>query len=251
MTKHCKYCGIRKVSSEFNTNPRMKDGLRTGCRECNNKANKAWRKLNASTVHNTKKFCTGCHTNKTAKEFNQNKSARDGLQSICKLCSTKRAIEYRKTEPEKIRKQDKLSRTRRAHKRSAEFKRWYVANRHNVLTYQAQRYKANAEYFIAQRREYQRNHPEVVRAASHNRRARKKKAKGYTTGKQTQGRIDYYGGLCWICKAPYAVMDHVIALSRGGTNWPANLRPACKACNSSKGSKHPKAFLETRASSRA
>jgi 5-methylcytosine-specific restriction endonuclease McrA len=27
----------------------------------------------------------------------------------------------------------------------------------------------------------------------------------------------------------------VIPLSVGGTNWPANLRPACRSCNSAKG----------------
>jgi hypothetical protein len=33
--------------------------------------------------------------------------------------------------------------------------------------------------------------------------------------------------------------DHVKPLARGGSNWPANLRPACKSCNSRKGARWP------------
>jgi len=38
-------------------------------------------------------------------------------------------------------------------------------------------------------------------------------------------------------------VDHVIQLSRGGSNWPTNLRPACSACNTQKG---PKTLREWR-----
>lgn len=60
-------------------------------------------------------------------------------------------------------------------------------------------------------------------------------APGCATREQVRARIAYYGGLCWICrKAPYTEMDHVIPISRGGSKWPANLRPVCRRCNSRK-----------------
>jgi 5-methylcytosine-specific restriction endonuclease McrA len=39
-------------------------------------------------------------------------------------------------------------------------------------------------------------------------------------------------------------IEHRIPLSRGGSNWPANLAPACKTCNSSKGTKTEKEYRE-------
>ena len=80
-----------------------------------------------------------------------------------------------------------------------------------------------------------RNWP-LVLASAQRRRGRRKGAAGSFTLVQARARFDYYGGLCWICRAAVAsCMDHVIALCNGGSNHPANLRPACRPCNSAKG----------------
>lgn len=69
---------------------------------------------------------------------------------------------------------------------------------------------------------------------------RKRQAAGHASRQQIQARIDFYGGLCWICRAaPARAMDHVKPLACGGSNWPANLRPACTSCNSRKGARWP------------
>lgn len=69
---------------------------------------------------------------------------------------------------------------------------------------------------------------------------RMREAKGFTTAAQLVSRIAYYGGMCWICRtAPYEEIDHVKPISMGGTNWPANLRPACRKCNLAKGAQWP------------
>lgn len=72
------------------------------------------------------------------------------------------------------------------------------------------------------------------------RHARMAAAAGSATADAIASRIEYYGRLCWICRtAPYEAIDHVKPIRHGGSNWPANLRPACKSCNSRKGSKWP------------
>ncbi|MFD6469381.1 HNH endonuclease [Streptomyces goshikiensis] len=44
--------------------------------------------------------------------------------------------------------------------------------------------------------------------------------------------------LCSLCNArPATTADHVIPLSRGGTNDISNLRPACAPCNFSRGNR--------------
>lgn len=42
---------------------------------------------------------------------------------------------------------------------------------------------------------------------------------------------------CVYCSATPTSVDHVVPLSRGGTHWEGNLVPACKRCNSSKGTR--------------
>lgn len=46
----------------------------------------------------------------------------------------------------------------------------------------------------------------------------------------------YRGGRCWLCGHLGAdTLDHVVPVSKGGTNDPDNLRPAHRACNSARG----------------
>jgi len=57
---------------------------------------------------------------------------------------------------------------------------------------------------------------------------------GYTTPEHIAGRWAMWGDRCYLCGDPATATDHVIPLSYGGTHWPANLRPICTWCNSSK-----------------
>lgn len=47
-------------------------------------------------------------------------------------------------------------------------------------------------------------------------------------------RLRAFGYLCWICGGHGDTIDHVKPLSKGGLNIPANMRPACRRCNSRK-----------------
>lgn len=83
------------------------------------------------------------------------------------------------------------------------------------------------------------------------RRARRnREADGCFSRAQWEERKSMYGGQCYLCKllyrknTPANTIDHVIPLSRGGANWPANLRPACTSCNASKGDKTLQEYQE-------
>lgn len=67
------------------------------------------------------------------------------------------------------------------------------------------------------------------------RRERLRRAGGRCAREAKRQRWALYGNLCWVCHAPATHSDHVIAVARGGSNWPANIRPACRRCNCSKG----------------
>lgn len=86
-----------------------------------------------------------------------------------------------------------------------------------------------------QMREWYKNNRTKWRLIDNRRRSKELGAAGSATVEQMQGRIDYYGGLCYICQsAPYEAIDHVIPLAKNGTNWPANLRPICRKHNAMK-----------------
>ncbi len=56
---------------------------------------------------------------------------------------------------------------------------------------------------------------------------------------QLVARVDLYANHCWMCGAEATEIDHVKPLSAGGSNWPANLRPACHPCNRAKSNHWP------------
>lgn len=73
----------------------------------------------------------------------------------------------------------------------------------------------------------------------HVRRARKANAAGELTLDQWLAVYRFYEGRCVYCGRPANTMDHVLAMSRGGTHSVDNIVPACKSCNSSKRSQTP------------
>jgi hypothetical protein len=77
------------------------------------------------------------------------------------------------------------------------------------------------------------------RVAKPRRKALEDTALGDVGATSLQARVDYYGGRCWMCGAAWTCIDHVKPLSRGGSNWPANLRPACRSCNARKHNRWP------------
>ena len=84
-------------------------------------------------------------------------------------------------------------------------------------------------------------HPERNSFNSRQYERRKRNATGTCTEAQLQARIDFYGRRCYLCGCDWDALpkqdqtiDHVIPISKGGTNWPVNLRPACRTCNTQK-----------------
>lgn len=83
----------------------------------------------------------------------------------------------------------------------------------------------------------------IKRVSVLGRRARKIGASGAADASAIAARWSMWGGQCWMCGALASATDHVKPLAKGGSNWAANLRPACRSCNSSKGDRWPFAGL--------
>lgn len=118
-----------------------------------------------------------------------------------------------------------------------------------IAAYSRRYYAAHKEQWLARREEsrrWWRENRDKARVYKLRRRALKSNAAGTCTAEQLQARIAFYGGLCWVpgCRKPYEAVDHVIALSKGGSNWAANLRPICKHHNSQKGARDWRPFAK-------
>lgn len=61
---------------------------------------------------------------------------------------------------------------------------------------------------------------------------------GACTIEQWMNRVSFYGWRCAYCKKTLndstLTVDHRIPISKNGPNWPSNLVPCCKPCNSKK-----------------
>lgn len=167
--------------------------------------------------------CVNCGENKEQHAF-----------GLCKTCYNQH---YRKTHRAQIRIQKHQYREEHIdyiRKRDA---RYYQENLDYMRKRNARYYQNNQEG----RKEYihcwLKNNPDKDRIYGFRRRARKMDAEGFASVEQILGRVEYYGSLCYLCGKPYEAIDHVIPLSKGGSNWPANQRPICISCNSRKGTR--------------
>ena len=116
---------------------------------------------------------------------------------------------------------------------------YYAANRERLKAYGREYRQKNRDYY----REYEAKRSrdpdrrEKLRQYRHIRHIRRRSNGGEATYEQVLARVEFYGGCCWMCGEPATCIDHVIPISRGGTGWPSNLRPACHSCNGRKADK--------------
>lgn len=117
-------------------------------------------------------------------------------------------------------------------------RRYYETNKEDVLAKNGAWQKANPEKVKASIAKWMAAHPESGRSAVRRRRARLRSASGNHNELDIMALFERQDGSCAACSADirrrYDV-DHVMPLSRGGSNGPENLQLLCPPCNRSKG----------------
>jgi 5-methylcytosine-specific restriction endonuclease McrA len=102
--------------------------------------------------------------------------------------------------------------------------------------------KAHPERKRELERAWNATHREAIRAKDARQRSRKLAAEGRFTAHDVANLYEKQCDCCRWCSVPlngkYHI-DHIIPLSRYGTNWPANLALTCELCNLRKGDKLP------------
>lgn len=98
----------------------------------------------------------------------------------------------------------------------------------------------------AQQRQYCLEHPEISRNANRKRRALLTGSDGHFTDEEFRLLCEAYESRCIYCKQKLPLVpDHAIPLSKGGSNSIENIVPACKSCNSKKGTKTYDEYMES------
>lgn len=129
----------------------------------------------------------------------------------------------------------------------ANYRSWRARNLARARKGFRDRYWRNPTAGRARSRAWKRRNPEKNRASSLRYHWRSRNATGQASAEQIRARIEFFGGRCSYCGGPHEQLDHAIPLSRGGTNWPANLRTSCTRCNLSKKQMTAIEFLQARA----
>ena len=126
--------------------------------------------------------------------------------------------EWMKRNPDKARQAMRRWRAQHPEEHKQETRRYYAAHRQERL---------------ARTSAYHRANPQVRQAGWERRRARELGADGDYSGRDWLDLLDAYGLRCAYCGGPMTPphADHSTPLSRGGTSYIEDIRPACGPCN--------------------
>ena len=119
-------------------------------------------------------------------------------------------------------------------------KKWSEDNSGRVAAYKNDHYERNREEVIARSREWADNNAEKVKQFKANNRRTRRAAKhasyGNFTAREFEELCESYGNKCLRCDYMGVVLeaDHVVPLTRGGSDDIDNIQPLCGTCNRSK-----------------
>ena len=160
-------------------------------------------------------------------------SERNVSQKSCILCKKLYNVKRKKDNPERERE--------RQH-------RWRTENPDKARERSRRHYQKNREKEIARTNRWRRANLDKDRANSHRHRARKINASGTHTTKDIKWLLEKQKYKCVYCKKSvrnkYHV-DHIIAISKGGSNSRENLQILCPFCNMSKHDKDPIEYAQS------
>lgn len=174
------------------------------------------------------KTCSTCKESKDESMFHKRLGRKSGIQSCCKECNKLAA------------------------------KRWYASHQ-DVANKRSKKWNAaHSDKYAAASIKWKQNHPDKVKARVRKwkiehpelAKARSRKYRHMRRAKLANSPFPLEFKLmphCWICLSTENLsVDHIIPVTRGGTNDISNLTTLCKSCNSSKGNKTYTEWFEKR-----
>jgi 5-methylcytosine-specific restriction endonuclease McrA len=267
MGKVCTKCKTWKPVELFSKRPASRDGYQSQCKKCNSAPNTERQPIAVEF-----KECTICLETKPVSEFYPKKYAYDGYRSACKQCIQASIKESREMDIDasRARERERHARARpqriaarrariAAHleEHQAYMREWRQRNKDRLEEYQRRGLEKNPEMMreanrrsygkhrermLAIKKAYAQAHRELRLMIAHRYRARKNGNGGSFTPEewtQLKARYDYTCLRCGQREPDIQLsVDHVIPISKGGSNNIDNIQPLCRSCNSAKWAKH-------------
>lgn len=231
--KKCKTCGETKSTNEFPNIKRNADGLSGSCKVCYRAKQKAYydpektkqrhEKYRSNPINKIKELILGKnYREKNREEINRKHRERKAANK------------------DKIRKYLEANKERLKEYRKEYHSRPEVKERHKKRVYEWR--EKNPDKVREIQRKRRKKYPEKYRAYSNigskNYINRKRGAEGRYTLKEWNQLCEMYGNVCLCCKQPKKLeADHVIPISKGGSNTIDNIQPLCRTCNAKKNNK--------------
>jgi 5-methylcytosine-specific restriction endonuclease McrA len=227
------------------------------------------------------KECRRCRVIKPVAEFRKNPRGAMGLHAYCAPCLAAYNKERREKageagrEKERLRMRERYNADPEWHRTQArEWRRLHADEVNERVKIQRQLNPERERLRIERRnlldpkggarraKKWRLGHPEQVKADkqrhmfekphlyalyARNRRARIKAAEGSHTHEDVLAILERQKKRCAVCKRKLVKyhVDHIVALSRGGSNWPRNLQILCEGCNHEKHAKDPIDFMQS------
>jgi 5-methylcytosine-specific restriction endonuclease McrA len=209
------------------------------------------------------KHCPACKGVLPVAEFSRESKRKDGLSVYCKACNKQRfevnkeriqeqRRRFREANRDALREQYKKFRAGHQERKNEQNKRSYASHKDRAIKYMEQYRKNNRETLNENKRQYYKTEQGkmVARAAHSKRKSLKINAIGTHTAQDIAVQFEKQHGQCHWCKKKFISgknayhVDHVIPLSRGGSNDPSNLVLACPTCNLSKNNRLPHEWIQ-------
>lgn len=265
-TKQCTKCKQHypATSEYFAIRRANRSGIGTWCRQCHRFNAEERRRAKGkppakrAQVRDGLLQCLKCSQWKPANPtfFPEASKHSRGISSTCRDCARIANLERYHANPDNKVRQRESARRRRIRPDVREMERLNATKYRETEAYklrtQSEEYKEkgrkrskeerrkNPELVRFRISRWGKNNPDKVRQIKAKRRARKLNAHGTFSSKDIEIQLKAQKGLCWHCGELLGEKyhaDHLIPLSRGGSNDPRNIVISCPHCNLSKGDK--------------
>ena len=170
-----------------------------------------------------KKNCNRCNNKKEIREFHKNPNNADGYLNQCKNCVSLAHKKFYAENKERFKEPRKKRYWETREKSIKDAVEWGKKN------------KGKRKIIRAKWRD---NNRELANHLTKTWYPRSIGSKGDYTLDEFKQKLEKFGGKCAYCRSNIATTrDHIIPISRKGTNTIDNINPSCLSCNDKKGTK--------------